>query len=79
MLSTGSGRTALIPFLLSQVLKVKFIYIDTFSRVHGHSKFGTFLLKTRNKIYTQWEDPENENAIYIGPIFKQQENCNKNA
>jgi UDP-N-acetylglucosamine transferase subunit ALG13 len=45
--------------------------------VHGHSKFGSFLLKTRNKIYTQWKDPINKNAIYIGPIFKQQENRNK--
>ncbi|OGW37721.1 MAG: hypothetical protein A2Y97_13385 [Nitrospirae bacterium RBG_13_39_12] len=78
VLSTGSGRTALIPFLVAAVLKVKFIYIDTFSRVHGHSKFGTFLLKTRNKIYSQWEDPENANALYIGPIFKHDENCNKN-
>ena len=78
VLSTGSGRTAFIPFLLSRLLKVKFIYIDTFSRVHGHSKLGTFLLKTRNKIYTQWEDPQNGKAIYIGPIFKQQENYNKN-
>lgn len=77
VLSTGSGRTALIPFILSRLLKTKFIYIDTFSRVHGHSKFGTFLLKTKNKIYTQWKDPQNENAVYIGPIFKQQENRNK--
>jgi UDP-N-acetylglucosamine transferase subunit ALG13 len=58
---------------------LKFIYVDTFSRVHGHSKFGTFLLKTRNKIYTQWEDPQNENAVHIGPIFKQQVNHNKDS
>ena len=77
VLSTGSGRTALIPFLLSRFLKIKFIYIDTFSRVHGQSKFGAFLLKMRSKIYTQWKDPQNENAIYIGPIFKQQEDRNK--
>lgn len=77
VLSTGSGRTALIPFLLSRLLKVRFIYIDTFSRVYGYSKFGTFLLKTKNKIYTQWEDPKNENPIYIGPVFKNQENHNK--
>ena len=73
VLSTGSGRTALIPFLLSRILMKKFIYIDTFSRVCGHSKFGTFLLKTRNKIFTQWEDPENKKAIFIGPIFKKAE------
>jgi UDP-N-acetylglucosamine transferase subunit ALG13 len=35
------------------------------------------LVKTGNRIYTQWEGPENENAIYIGPIFKQQENSDK--
>lgn len=45
--------------------------------MHGYSKFGTFLLKTGNKIYTQWEDPQKGNATYIGPIFKQQENFNK--
>jgi UDP-N-acetylglucosamine transferase subunit ALG13 len=77
VLSTGSGRTALIPFLLSRLLKIKFIHIDTFSRVHGYSKFGTFLLRMGIKIYTQWEDRLNEKAIYIGPIFKQQENHNK--
>ncbi len=77
MLSTGSGRTAFIPFLLSRLLKVKFIYIDTFSRVHGHSKFGTFLLRTGNVIYTQWEDLKNEKAIYIGPIFKKSEKYSK--
>jgi len=72
VLSTGSGRVAFIPLLLSRALKVKFIYIDTFSRVHGYSKFGTFLLKAKSKIYTQWKDPQNGNAIYIGPVFKQQ-------
>jgi len=45
ILSTGSGRTAFIPFILSKVLRIKFIYIDTFSRVYGYSKFGSFLLK----------------------------------
>ncbi len=77
VISTGSGRTALLPFLLSRFLKIKFIYIDTFSRVHGHSKFGTFLLKTKNRIYTQWKDTKNKKAVYIGPIFKQQGNYNK--
>jgi UDP-N-acetylglucosamine transferase subunit ALG13 len=61
------------------LLGKKFAYIDTFCRVHGHSKFGMFLLKTGNKIYTQWENSQNKRAIYIGPIFKQQENHNKNS
>jgi UDP-N-acetylglucosamine transferase subunit ALG13 len=77
VLSTGSGRTALIPFLLARLLKIEFIYIDTFSRVRGYSKFGTFLLKTRNRIYTQWEDPGNDRVTYIGPIFKGQGCCKK--
>jgi len=77
ILSTGSGRAALIPFLISRVLGIKFIHIDTFSRVCGYSKFGTFLLKTGNKIYTQWEDAQNEKAIYIGPVFRGKENYNQ--
>jgi beta-1,4-N-acetylglucosaminyltransferase len=77
VLSTGSGRTAFVPFLLARLLKIKFLYIDTFSRVKGQSKFGAFLLKTKNRIYTQWEDPCNKNAVCIGPIFKQQENSDK--
>jgi UDP-N-acetylglucosamine transferase subunit ALG13 len=48
--------------------------VDTFSRVYGHSKFGNFLLKTKNKIYTQWEDPGNQSAIYIGPVFQEKGN-----
>jgi len=78
ILSTGSGRTAFVPFLLSWLFRTKFIYIDTFSRVNGHSKFGTFLLRTGNKIYSQWEDLQNNNAVYIGAIFKQQETRHKN-
>ncbi len=77
VLSTGSGRTAFIPYLLTRLFRIKFMYIDTFSRVKGQSKFGLFLLKTKNRIFTQWKDPKNANAIYIGPIFKQQENHDK--
>ena len=69
ILSTGSGRTAFIAFLLSKYFKIKFVYIDTFSRVIGYSKFGEFLLKVKEKIYTQWKDEDNKNAIYIGPVF----------
>ena len=79
ILSTGSGRTALIPYLLSRLTKKRFMHIDTFSRVHGYSKFGSFVLRMGDEIYTQWEDPENSKAIYIGPIFKHQEQVKKNA
>ena len=59
ILSTGSGRTAFVPFLLAKVLNIRFLYIDTFSRVNGYSKLGTFLLKLRHPFFSQWEDPEN--------------------
>jgi UDP-N-acetylglucosamine transferase subunit ALG13 len=77
VLSTGSGRTAFVPFLLSRLLNIKFLYIDTFSHVRGHTKFGTFLVRTRNKIYSQWEHPHNPNTVYIGPIFKERGACRK--
>ncbi len=78
ILSTGSGTTAFVPFLLSKLFRIKFIHIDTFSRVKGHSKFGNFLINTGNTIYTQWKDSHNEQAVFIGPIFKQWETRHKN-
>lgn len=77
VLSTGSGRTAFIPFLIARFLGIRFIYIDTFSRVHNHSLFGIFMLKTGNKIFTQWEDHINKKSIYIGPVFKKEGKNNK--
>ena len=70
VLSTGSGRTAFVPFLVSKVLGIKFIYIDTFSRVSGYSKFGTFLVKMGHQIFSQWNGNQNKKVTYIGPIFK---------
>lgn len=70
IISTGSGRTAFIPFLFSKFFKIKFIYIDTFSRVNGYSKFGTFVTKLGYPLCTQWNNDESNNITYIGPIFK---------
>ncbi len=78
ILSTGSGRTAFVPFLLAKILRIKFIYIDTFSRVNGYSKFGTFLLKIGHRFLTQWKDDENPKAVYIGPVFKKANSGLKN-
>lgn len=78
VLSTGSGKTAFIPFLLAKVLKIPFLYIDTFSRVNGYSKFGRFLLKVGHPIFTQWEDSNNQKVTYIGPVFKKKEHFTKN-
>jgi len=77
ILSTGSGRTAFIPYILARICNIYFIYIDTFSRVYGYSKFGTFLLKTGQNIFSQWEDPGNKNVTYIGCIFKKLINFQK--
>lgn len=70
ILSTGSGRTALIPFLIARVRGVRFLYIDTFSRVYGCSKFGSFLLKVRHPVFRQWETYDDRNAVYVGPVFR---------
>jgi len=78
IISTGSGRTALIPYLFARLTNIRFMHIDTFSRVQGYSKFGNFLLKIGNQIYTQWKDSANSKAIYIGPIFKQHKAVKKN-
>jgi len=77
ILSTGSGRTAFIPFLLAKALRIDFIYIDTFSRVNGYSKMGSFLLRIGQQILSQWEDHKNDKVIFIGPVFKKNENIFK--
>jgi beta-1,4-N-acetylglucosaminyltransferase len=69
ILSTGSGRTGFVAFYYSKILGIKFIYIDTFSRVKNLSKFGKFLIKSGQKIYTQWENNSDKKLEYIGPIF----------
>lgn len=78
VLSTGSGRTAFIPFILAKVFKIKFIYIDTFSRVYGYSKFGSLLLGLRHRIFCQWNGDENQKVIYIGPVLKKLNHFSKN-
>jgi UDP-N-acetylglucosamine transferase subunit ALG13 len=70
IVSTGSGRTALIPFFMARVTGVRFVYIDTFSRVYGCSKFGSFLLKVRHPVFRQWETHDDRNAVYVGPVFR---------
>ena len=70
ILSTGSGMTAFVPFVIAKLLGKRFLHVDTFSRVKGYSKLGTFLLKTGHQVFSQWEDPGNPNVVYIGPVFK---------
>jgi UDP-N-acetylglucosamine transferase subunit ALG13 len=72
ILSTGSGRTCFVPFLLSRLMRIKFIYIDTFARVKGYSKFGSFLHMSHYPFFTQWQNNVRKNVYYIGPIFKKE-------
>jgi UDP-N-acetylglucosamine transferase subunit ALG13 len=69
IISTGSGRTGFIAFYFAKIFKIKFIYIDTFSRVKNLSLFARFLIRSGQKIYTQWEHNPKDNTEFIGPIF----------
>jgi UDP-N-acetylglucosamine transferase subunit ALG13 len=68
IVSTGSGRTALIPYFLSKIMNIKFILVETYSRVNNLTLFAKLLVKQKQKILTQWEH-KNPYTIYIGPIF----------
>lgn len=68
ILSTGSGRTALVPFIVAKILGIRFIYIETFSRVSNLTLFGSFLMKLGHPVLTQWKTTH-PGTSYIGPIF----------
>jgi len=78
ILSTGSGRTAFIAFYFAKMFKIKFIYIDTFSRVKNLSKFAKFLTGSGQRIFTQWENNSDKNLEYIGPVFNSRAQENNN-
>jgi len=78
IISTGSGRTAFIPFLLSKIFNIKFIFIDTFSRVNGLSKLGRFIYIMGHPVYVQWRKEGLINTIYIGPVFENSKPTNDN-
>ena len=70
ILSTGSGRIVLMPFLMSLFSRTKFIHIETFSHVSTLTKMGKFISALGFPVYSQWEYPQKKNSIYIGPILK---------
>lgn len=70
VVSTGSGRIGLVPFLIAKLFRIKFIYIDTFSYVRRLSKFGRMLHAVRHPICVQWEKDGIENTTFIGPVFQ---------
>jgi beta-1,4-N-acetylglucosaminyltransferase len=68
IISTGSGRTALIPYFISKIMRIKFILIETYSRVNNLTLFAQLLLKHKHTVLTQWKN-DKENTIFIGPVF----------
>jgi len=72
LLSTGSGTVVLIPFLLSMLMKIKFIHIETFSHVNKLTKMGNFLLKLHQPILSQWDGVKHRKVRSIGPIISDQ-------
>jgi UDP-N-acetylglucosamine transferase subunit ALG13 len=69
IISTGSGRTSLIPFLVSKIKRIPFIYIETYSRVNNLTLFGKFVRAAGTKIHTQWENGQ-KGTMYVGPVFQ---------
>ena len=69
IISTGSGIVVFIPFLLSKLLRIKFIHIETFSHVNNLTKVGRFLIKLNHPFFSQWEAIKHKKVNYIGPII----------
>jgi hypothetical protein len=73
VISTGSGRIVLMPYLLSLLFRVKFIHIETFSHVHNLTKMGSFLKKLGCPIFTQWKNSIQDESTYLGPVFMKED------
>ena len=73
IISTGSGVVAFIPFLLSRLLKIKFIHIETFSYVNHPTKLGKLLLRFHHPFFSQWESLNHKLITHIGPIISKSE------
>ncbi len=70
VLSTGSGRIVLFPFVLSVPFRAKFIHIDTFSHVANLTKMGALLSRLGYPVLTQWDGGDKAKTEYIGPVFR---------
>jgi len=67
-ISTGSGRTALIPYLMAKLLRLNIIYIETYSRVKNLTLSAKLVRLMGDIVYTQWPS-EIKNTSYLGPVF----------
>ena len=70
LISTGSGRIVLLPYLLSLLFRAKFVHIETFSYVYRLTKMGGFLKKMGCPIFKQWKASPLDGTTYIGPVFE---------
>lgn len=68
-LSTGSGMIVFVPYLLSRLLRIKFIHIETFSHVNNLTKMGRLLTKLNHPVLSQWSAIKNKNVHTIGTII----------
>jgi len=70
IITTGSGRTCLVPFIFAKIFHIHFIFIETFSRVNHNTIFARFLNAIFHPFFTQWDVKTLKKAIYLGPVFK---------
>jgi UDP-N-acetylglucosamine transferase subunit ALG13 len=69
VISTGSGRTAFIPYLMTKLLRINFIYIETYSRVNNLTLNAKLVSLMGDTVHTQWQSNK-KNTKYIGPVFQ---------
>lgn len=55
IISTGPGMIGFGPFLLSRLLGIKFIHLETFSHVRHLTKMGKLIRMFRHPILSQWD------------------------
>ena len=66
IISTGPGMIGFVPFLLSRLLRIKFIHIETFSHVHHLTKMGKLIRMFRHPVLSQWDGLNMKNVRSIG-------------
>ena len=69
IISTGPGMIGFGPFLLSRLLGIKFIHLETFSHVHHLTKMGRLIRMFRHPILSQWDGLDMKYVRSIGPAI----------
>jgi UDP-N-acetylglucosamine transferase subunit ALG13 len=69
IISTGPGMIGFSPFLLSRLLGIKFIHLETFSHVHHLTKLGRLIRMFRHPILSQWDGLDMKYVRSIGPAI----------